>query len=81
MVSIHPGEYIRLILEDNDVSIESFAEKSRISLTDVKNLINGKQDITPEIAHKLEVYFYNLASFWLNLQKNYDATGDLNDEN
>ena len=79
MVSIHPGEYIRLILEDNHISTNFFAEKSKLSLADVENLINGKQDITPEIAHKLGVYFHNSASFWLNLQKNYN--GDLNDEN
>lgn len=81
MVSVHPGEYLRLILEENNISIQSFAEKAKLSVADVENLINLKQDITLEMAHKLGVYFHNLASFWLNLQKNYDARRDLNDEN
>lgn len=81
MVSIHPGEYIRLMLEDNNISIKSFAEETKLSLADVENLINLKQDMTSETANKLAVYFHNSASFWLNLQKNYNAAGDLNDEN
>jgi len=74
----HPGELIREIilgLREQTGDKLTIAEVARGLGTTRKTLsaiINGKQNITPEMALKLGKAFNNTAQFWLRVQENYD---------
>ena len=68
----HPGEILREILEDENLTQTRLAEEIGVSFRAVNELINGKRGITPEMALKLSKRFKTTPLFWLNLQANYD---------
>lgn len=69
----HPGEILKeeimipLKLEPRDV-----ADKTGISEETIKNIIEGKDSITSEIASKFSNFFSTSDQFWLRLQSEYD---------
>ncbi|HHW07598.1 MAG TPA: HigA family addiction module antidote protein [Clostridia bacterium] len=69
---IHPGETLREILEDRKMSQKELA--ARVGLTEayISNVINGQKAISVSLAKKLEYALGIDASFWINLQANYD---------
>lgn len=69
---IHPGETLREILEDRKMSQKELA--ARVALTEayISNVINGQKAISVSLAKKLEYALGIDASFWINLQANYD---------
>ena len=68
----HPGEILREILEDENLTQTRLAKEIGVSFRAVNELINGKRRITPEMALKLSKRFKTTPLFWLNLQANYD---------
>lgn len=69
----HPGVYVKDAIESLGLSQSEFASKSGLSLENVSMLINGKADITLEVADKLAAFFNNSAEGWANLQTKYDS--------
>lgn len=49
-----------------------FALRTGMTIKNLSTLINGKSNITFEVAEKLSRFFGNRIDFWTNLQDNYD---------
>ena len=73
LISYHPGEYISDALEAMNMSQQEFAARSGISVKNLSTLINGKSNITFEVAEKLAAFFHNGVDFWTNLQNRYES--------
>ena len=73
LFAYHPGEYISDALDAMNMSQNEFALRTGISEKNLSTLINGKSDITFELAEKLASFFHNSIDFWTNLQNRYDS--------
>ena len=81
-VAIPPGATIKEQLADRGMSQKEFAIRMNLSEKHVSQLINGKVELTPEVANHLEMVFGIPASFWNNLEANYrDKLIKANEEN
>ena len=69
---IHPGEALRELLKDRDMTQKELVELINFSEKHISNVLNGQAPITSKFAAELEVVFGVNALFWLNLQGNYD---------
>ena len=69
---IHPGETIKEILEDRNMTQEELAIRTDYSAKHISEVVRGKKDISSEFANKLEYALDIPAHFWINLQGNYD---------
>src|SRR5712692_9329073 len=69
---VHPGELLRDELEERGISLNRLARDTRIPLSRVSLIVNGKRGVTPDTALRLERYLGASAQYWLNLQNAYD---------
>ena len=78
----HPGETIKEVLEDRNMSQEELAVRTGYSAKHISEVVRGKKDISSEFANRLEYALNISASFWMNLQNNYDKeTFEINNLN
>ena len=70
--AIHPGEFLREILEELGTSQASCARVIGISPMRISHVIKGSRPITAELALLLGRVFGQSPQYWLNLQTNYD---------
>ena len=69
----HPGKMVKtLCLEPLGLSVTEAAKALGISRPTLSKLINGKINITPEMAIRLSVVFHTSDELWVNLQSGYD---------
>ncbi len=73
-VAIPPGETIKDIIEARDMSQKELATRMGRPPQEVSYLINGKRTITPVTAKQLEYVLGIKASFWLNIERDYQET-------
>jgi HTH-type transcriptional regulator/antitoxin HigA len=71
IIPIPPGETIKEMLEDRDMSQVEFAERMGCSTKFISQLINGKVALTHPTALKLESVLSVPARFWNNLEALY----------
>lgn len=69
---IHPGETLKEVIDDRNITQKELAKRIGFSVQHVSRVINGAQDISTQFAKALEYVLGISASFWINLQKNYD---------
>lgn len=69
---IHPGETLREALHDRNMTQKRLAKNVGMTEQHVSRVIKGKTNISGSFAKKLEYALGIPASFWMNLQKNYD---------
>ena len=69
---IHPGETILEMIEDRNISQKELAIRTGFTEKHISTVINGQKNISAEFAMKLEYALGIPASFWRNLQTNYD---------
>lgn len=69
---IHPGETLKEVLEENNMSQEELAIRTGFTPKHVSEVVNGKKGISPKFAKSLEYVFSMPMSFWVNLQGIYD---------
>jgi len=69
---IHPGETLKEVLEERGMSQKELALRTGVTEPHVSNVINGQKAISVTFAKKLEYALGVDASFWINLQANYD---------
>jgi HTH-type transcriptional regulator/antitoxin HigA len=69
---IHPGETLKEIIEDRNMAQKELALRTEVTEAHVSNIVNGKKSISTRYAKKLEYALSIDASFWINLQTNYD---------
>lgn len=69
---IHPGETIGEIIQDRNISQKELAIRTGFTEKHISTVINGQKNISADLAMKLEYALGIPASFWRNLQTNYD---------
>lgn len=69
----HPGTVLRkLFMEERDLTITELAKGLGMTRANVSAVVNERAGISPEMAVKLSAAFGNSATFWTNLQTNYE---------
>jgi len=69
---IHPGETLAEVLEDRDMTQRELAIRTGMTEKHISTVIHGQKGISAAFAKKLEYALGIEASFWMNLQANYD---------
>ncbi len=70
-IAIPPGYTIREQLDNREMSQKEFAIRMGMSEKHISRLINGKVELTPDVALKLESVLGIPANFWMNLESLY----------
>ncbi len=69
---IHPGEFLKEMLDDLGISQNAFALSIGVSAMRISHLIHGRRPVTAELAVLFGKAFGQTPQFWLNLQNGYD---------
>lgn len=69
---VHPGEYLRELMMDFNVSAAALARHIHLSPMRISHVLNGKRPVTADLALRLERAFGLTAGYWMNLQSQYD---------
>lgn len=69
---IHPGETIKELLEEKNMTQEELAIRCGYSAKHVSEVLSGKKSVSSKFANALEYVFGIPTQFWINLQGNYD---------
>lgn len=72
--AIHPRIVLQKFLDSNDLTQKQLAERVGVVNKTINEIMKEKTGISVEMAVKLEKVFNVEASFWLNLQREYDET-------
>lgn len=70
--AIHPGEFLREILDELGMTQAAFASALGISPMRVSHLLKGDRPVTAELALRLGRALGQSPQYWLNLQATYD---------
>lgn len=68
----HPGVILAEYIEPTGLTQGEVAECLGISRQQLGAIINGRADVTPEMAVRLALAFDTSPQLWTNLQTNYD---------
>jgi antitoxin HigA-1 len=68
----HPGEILKEELEERGISLNRLARDTRIALSRVSLIVNGKRGVTADTALRLARFFGTSPEMWMNLQSAYD---------
>lgn len=69
---IHPGETLKDIIEDRKMSQKELATRCGVTEKHISTVVNREKPISIAFAKKLEYALGIDASFWINLQANYE---------
>ncbi len=70
---MHPGKFIkRVYLEPFNIGTNELARSLKVSPSTLSRLLNGKSDVSPEMALKLSRVIGRSAESWMMMQDNYD---------
>ncbi len=69
---IHPGEFLREILEERGLSQAHFARVIGVSPMRISHVVKGARPVTAELALLIGRAFGQSPQYWLNLQGAYD---------
>lgn len=73
-IAIPPGETLKEFLDNINMSQIELSKRTGLSEKHISEIINGKSPITCDTALKLEHVLGTPASFWNNLEANYQET-------
>ena len=68
----HPGRLLKRELEARSLSANRLALDLGVPSGRVTDILNGRRSITADTALRLGRYFGNGATFWIDLQSQYD---------
>ena len=71
-VRFHPGETLSEKLEEMCMDYEEFALRTGEQEKTIIAVLNGKRDITPDLAVQFELVTKIPVHFWLNSQRGYN---------
>lgn len=69
---IHPGEFLREILEERVISQAEFSRVIGVSPMRISHVVKGARPVTAELALLFGRAFAQSPQYWLNLQAAYD---------
>jgi antitoxin HigA-1 len=72
MPPVHPGEFLKEMLDEMGLSQAAFARAIGLSTMRVSHVIRGKRPISAEMALLFGKAFGQTPQYWLNLQAAYD---------
>ena len=70
--AIHPGEFLKEILEELGLTQAAFADAIGVSPMRVSHLLKGQRPVTAELALRLGLALSQTPQYWLNLQAAFD---------
>ncbi|WP_337180303.1 hypothetical protein [Sphingopyxis granuli] len=73
-IVLHPGAYVRRNVIPDTMNVTAAAKKLEISRVALSNFLNGKSDLSQEMAARLEVVFGEPARKLLDLQSAWDSS-------
>jgi len=69
----HPGTMIKsLCLKPLGLSVSQAAKLLKVSRPTLSKVVNGRLNISPEMAVRLSIVFNTSEELWINLQAGYD---------
>jgi addiction module HigA family antidote len=69
---IHPGVFLKEILDELGMSQNAFAQAIGVSPMRISHVINGARPVTAELAVLFGKVFGQTPTYWMNLQTSYD---------
>jgi len=72
MHPVHPGELLREILEELEISAYALAKSIEKAPIQVSRILTGKSSITAPMARLIAAALGTTAQYWVNLQTHYD---------
>ena len=66
--AVHPGRMLLEEIKARHMNQAEFAERTKMTPKHLSDIVNGKADITPEVAIAVEAATGISASLWLKLQ-------------
>ncbi len=69
---IHPGIFLKELLDELGVSQNGFAQAIGVSPMRISHVIKGTRPVTAELALLFGKAFGQTPSYWMNLQTSYD---------
>jgi addiction module HigA family antidote len=69
---IHPGIFLKEILDELGISQNAFAQAIDVSPMRISHVIKGTRPVTAELALLFGKAFGQTPSYWMNLQASYD---------
>ena len=69
---IHPGEFLKEIIDELGISQAEFARTVGLSAMRVSHVIKGQRPVTAEMALLFGKAFGQTPQYWINLQAAYD---------
>lgn len=72
ITAFHPGYYVEEAIQDMNISQNDFAKKLGIPEKTLSLFIDGKIDISYNLANKLSMVLGTSIQFWFNLQRTYN---------
>jgi addiction module HigA family antidote len=70
--AVHPGEFLKEMLEDLGTSQAEFARTIGVSSMRISHVVKGTRPVTAELALLFGRAFAQSPQYWLNLQAAYD---------
>ena len=70
--AIHPGKFLKEILEDRDISQAQFARVIGVAPMRISHVVKGTRPVTAELALLFGRALGQSPQYWLNLQATYD---------
>ena len=70
--AVHPGEFLRDILEERGMSQAQFARVIGVAPMRVSHIVKATRPVTAELALLFGRAFGQSPQYWLNLQADYD---------
>jgi HTH-type transcriptional regulator/antitoxin HigA len=71
LIAFHPGYYLKEMIEYEGMNQDELAKRLKTSGKNISDLINGKTNLSDEMALNLSIVFGTSVSLWLNLNKKY----------
>lgn len=69
---IHPGETLKEVMEDRNISVETLAQSTGFPQDYINAVLNSEENISIDFARKLENMLNIDADFWMKLNKLYN---------
>ena len=69
---VHPGRIVRGAIDDLGLSVTDAAHMLNVSRPALSRLLNGRSNVSSEMAVRLSKTVGSTPGFWMRLQLNYD---------
>lgn len=72
IIAFHPGSYVEDIIEGLNITQQEFAQRIGTTPKTISKILNGEENISIDLANKLDKISGISLETWMNLQASYD---------